>query len=196
MQPEIEARFLNVNHDLLRKKLLDVHAKQIYSMREMSRKNFDFSDRRLQIKNGWVRVRNEGDLVTLSYKQLDHRGVDGTKEVNLVVNNFDQTCLFLESIGLEAKSFQETKRESWILDNVQIELDVWPWIKPMLEIEADSEAELRRIAKLLELDWQDALHGSVEVAYQAEYDVTEDEIDSWPNIIFSEPPHNLLERKK
>lgn len=196
MQPEIEARFLNVNHDLLRKKLGSVRAKQIYSMREMSRKNFDFPDRRLQIKNGWIRVRNEGDLVTLSYKQLDHRGVDGTKEVNLVVNDFDQTCLFLESIGLEAKSFQETKRESWILDNVQIELDVWPWIKPMLEIEADSEAELKRVAKLLELDWRDALHGSVEVAYQAEYDVTEEEIDSWPNIIFSEPPHNLLEMKK
>jgi adenylate cyclase class 2 len=93
------------------------------------------------------------------------------------------------------ESYQETTRESWELDGAQIELDVWPWIRPFIEIEAGDEQTVRAIADKLDLDWQDAQHGSVEIVYMHEYDVTEEEVDAWPEITFAPVP-DWLENKR
>ena len=115
----------------------------------------------------------------------------------MVVDSFDATRDFLNAVGLEAKSFQETKRESWKLGNTEIELDTWPWIPSLMEIEAKTEDEIRDVAAKLGLDFADALHGSVELAYQDVYDVTEQEIDHWDKIVFSDVPDWLeIKRKK
>lgn len=196
MQTEIEAKFLDVNHDEIRKKLKALGAKLEQPMRLMRRKNYDYNDRRLENeKTGWVRVRDEGDKITLAYKQLEDRTLLGTKEVGLDVNDFEATCLFLENIGLEVQSYQETKRESWTIGEIQIELDEWPWVKPFIEIEAPDEASLKNVAAKLGYDWKDALHGSVEIVYQAEYDVTEEEVDHWDEITFIQTP-DWLEAKR
>jgi len=75
-------------------------------------------------------------------------------------------------------------------------IDTWPWIPTFVEIEAHSEEKLKAAAEKLGLRWGDALYGSVEPAYQKYYDVTEKEIDSWPEIVFSPVPDWLLQRKK
>lgn len=196
MQTEIEAKFLDVSHDAIRERLKKLGAKREHQMRLMRRKNFDFQDKRLEKeKVGWVRVRDEGDKTTLAYKQLDDRGLHGTKEVSLVVNSFEDTCVFLENIGLVQQSYQETRRESWTLDDCEIELDEWPWIKPFLEIEAPDENMLKSTAKKLELDFAEAVHGSVEIAYQAEYNVTDEEVDHWEEILFTPVPKWLEEKR-
>ena len=161
----------------------------------MKRKNYDFEDERLQKISGWVRVRDEGDKVTLSYKQLNDRSIHGTKEANVTVLDFEDTCNFLESIGMKQKSYQVTKRESWLLDGVEIEIDTWPWIPQFVELEGKSKQSIKRVASKLEFDWQKALHGSVEIAYQAYFDVTEDEIDAWKEITFIPTP-DWLEIKR
>jgi adenylate cyclase class 2 len=196
MQPEIEAKFLHIDHDEIRRKLRELGAKCEQPMRSMRRKNFDFPDKSLEKIGGWVRLRDEGEKITLAYKQLEHRGVDGTKEVSIVVNSFEETELFLTSIGLRQNSYQETKRESWTLDDTMIELDEWPWIHPFIEVEAVDEVTLFTIAEKLGFSRNDALHGSVEVAYQAEYDVTEAEIDGWPEIRFTPIPDLLAAKRR
>jgi len=195
MQTEIEAKFLNADHDAIRAKLKKLGATREQSMRLMKRKNYDFPDLRLEKVSGWVRLRDEGDKITLSYKQLNDRTLHGTKEVSVTVSDFAATDSFLAAIGFEQQSYQETKRESWLLNGVQIELDEWPWVKPYLEIEAESEAAVRTAAKQLELDWAQAVHGSVEVVYQAEYDATDAEIDHWQEILFTPVP-DWLETKR
>lgn len=196
MQTEIEAKYLNVDHDAMRAKLRAAGAVCGQPMRLMRRMTYDFPEMSLDKQHAWVRVRDEGDKITLSYKQLNDRGVHGTKEVNLTVNTFDEAGNFLTALGLVRKSYQETKRESWVLGGVQIELDEWPWIKPFMEIEAPSEKLLRKTAEKLGLDWAQALHGSVEIAYQAEYDVTEQEVDSWPEILFCPIPSWLVQKRR
>ncbi|MEI8187551.1 MAG: CYTH domain-containing protein [Candidatus Saccharibacteria bacterium] len=195
MHTEIEAKFLNINPDLLRAKLNSLNAKLVFPERTIKRKNYDFEDERLQKISGWVRVRDEGDKVTLSYKQLNDRSIHGTKEANVTVLDFEDTCNFLESIGMKQKSYQVTKRESWLLDGVEIEIDTWPWIPQFVELEGKSEQSIKRVASKLEFDWQKALHGSVEIAYQAYFDVTEDEIDAWKEITFIPTP-DWLEIKR
>lgn len=196
MQTEIEAKWLNIDIAVMRQRLEAIGAKLVASERLMTRCVFDYPDKRLEKIGGWVRVRNEGDKITLSYKQLNDRTLHGTKEVTVVVDDFDTTCAFLQSIGLEQNSFQETKRESWKLDDTEIELDTWPWIPSFVELEAKDEAQLRKVATLLELDYQHALHGSVETAYQAVYDVSEAEIDNWSEIRFTPTPDWLEAKRK
>lgn len=196
METEIEAKWLNIDKDTLRRKLKDCGAKLASAERKMIRHVFDYPDMRLEKDGGWVRVRDEGDRITMSYKQLSDRSLHGTKEVNLTVNDYDHACSFLSAIGLEANSVQETMRESWELDGTAIEIDTWPWIPSFVEIEAKSEEDLDKVANLLGLHVKDALHGSVETAYQAVYDVTEADVDGWPEIRFSDIPDWLLAKKK
>lgn len=196
MNTEIEAKFTNIDLDKFRLKLQALKATLVQKERLMKRTVFDYPDNRLNKIGGWVRVRDEGDKITLSYKQLNDRTLHGTKEINLVVDNFVNTCKFLKLIGLKQKSYQETKRESWVLDNVEIELDTWPWIPSFVELEGKNENDIKNVANKLGLNWQKALHGSVETAYQEVYDVTEEEIDSWQTITFIEIPEWLKVKKK
>ncbi len=196
MQTEIEAKWLNIDLMDFRGRLKNLGGKLVHSERLMTRRVFDYPDKRLEKIGGWARVRNEGDKVTMSYKQLNDRTLHGTKEVTLTVDDFDSACSFLESIGLESHSYQETKRESWKVGDTEIELDTWPWIPSFVEIEASSEEQLKGVAGKLSLDYKDALHGSVETAYQAVYDVSEEEIDNWQEIRFGDVPEWLASKAK
>lgn len=196
MQTEIEAKWLNIDVATLRRKLESVGATLVQPERLMMRRIYDYPDMRLEKTGGWVRVRNEGNKITLSYKQLSDRTVLGTKEVSVIVDDFDATCSLLEAIGMKSNSFQETKRESWKLGRVEVELDTWPWIPSFVEIEAPSEKELQSTAEKLGLAYSEALHGSVETAYQAVYAVSEEEIDGWAEIRFVDVPAWLSLRLK
>ena len=65
---EIECKFLDVDPKKLAAKLRSLGAKQKFD-RTFRRYVFDFPDLRLNADNSWLRVRDEGDKVTMSYKQ-------------------------------------------------------------------------------------------------------------------------------
>lgn len=196
MKTELEAKFLDIDKDALRDVLKSNHAILVHEERLMRRKNFDYSDSRLEKIGGWVRVRDEGEKITLAYKQLVDRTLEGTKEIEVEVMNFDKTCDLLTAIGLVNKSYQETKRERWDFNGVEVTIDTWPWIPTFVELEGENEEAIKNTAAALNLDWSKALHGSVEIAYQAYYNATEEEIDSWDNIVFIDVPDWLDVRKK
>ena len=196
METELEAKFLNIDVEAMRKKLADVGAKLIHPEQLMRRKNFDYPDKRLEKIGGWIRVRDEADKVTLAYKQLFDRTLEGTKEISLVVSDFDTICNLLSAIGLDNKSYQETKRERWDLNSVEVTIDTWPWIPTFVELEAATEEKLKDTAKALDLDWTRTLHGSVEIAYQNYYEVSEEDIDGWENITFVQVPDWLEIKRK
>lgn len=196
MQTEIEAKFPDVDPEAIRELLQKIGAVREYEEVLMRRKNFDYPDKKLEKVHGWVRVRDEGNKITMSYKQVDDRSLHGTKEVDVVVGDFDTTCAFLEAVGLVQKSYQETKREKWLYKNVEVTLDTWPWIPTFIELEGPDEQTLRTVASDLDLDWKTAMPGSVETVYQMHYDFTEDEIDHWDTITFIPEPGWLLARKK
>jgi len=197
MKTEIEAKFLDVKPDEIRAKLKKIGATLEYPERLMKRKVFDYTDERLRKDGAWVRVRDEGDgKITLSYKKLVDRSLHGTKEITLNVSDFQVMCDFLQACGFDSKSYQETKREKWTLGGSEITIDTWPWIPTFVEIESETEEEIRKVSDLLGFEWSKALHGSVETAYQALFDVTEDEIDSWEQITFTPVPDWLEIRRK
>lgn len=187
---------MDVDTVALRTVLVREGSTLVHEERLMRRKTFDAVDGRLRKIGGWIRVRDEGDKITLAYKQLNDRTLHGTKEISLDISDFETMCDFLLSVNFDMKSYQETRRERWELDGVEVTIDTWPWIKSFVEIEGESEDALRKVAKKLDFDWKDALHGSVENAYMAEYDVTEEEIDSWETITFTPVPDWLEIKRK
>jgi adenylate cyclase class 2 len=197
MKTEIEAKWLKVDTGKTREKLKKIGAVLEYPERLMKRKVFDYADGRLRKDGAWIRVRDEGDgKITLSYKKLLDRTLHGTKEITLDVSDFETACDFIQACGFDCKSFQETRREKWILNGSEITIDTWPWIPTFVEIESETEEEIRKVSKLLGFDWKDALHGSVETAYQEVFNVTEDEIDGWEEITFVPVPDWLEIKRK
>jgi len=196
MDTEIEAKFLDIDPAAIRKMLAASGGVQEHAEVFMKRKNFDFPDFILEKRGGWARVRAEAGKTTMSYKQLNDRTLHGTQEVNLVIDDFEKGCAFLTALGLEQKAYQETKREKWMLGDVEVTIDTWPWIPQFVELEGPTEDAVRAAAQKLGLDWAHAMHGSVETAYQKYYDFTEEEIDHWSEITFIPEPDWLLARKK
>jgi len=193
MKTEIEAKFLDIDGSKLRQTLKQLGAALIFAERPMVRENFDYPDKRLEKIGGWVRLRNEGDKITLAYKQLNDRSLHGTKEVELLINDYSRGRDLLMNIGLEPYSIQETKRELWKLGDVEVTLDTWPWIPTFCEIEGEDEIMVKEAAKHLGFEWTKALHGSVEVAYKHYYD---EEIWSWKKIRFCPVPEALEKKRK
>ncbi len=196
MKTEIEVKFPDIDKGALRKKLKKVGATLQHSEILMRRKILDHADHRLEKIGGWIRVRDEGDVVTFAYKQLNDRTLHGTKEVSVTVSDFEKTCEILNLSGLTTFSFQESKREKWLYKKSEITIDTWPWVPSFVEIEGPTEKEVRAIAKELGFDWNSAMHGSVETVYQMHYDFTEKEIGNWKEIKFTPEPKWLLAKKK
>jgi adenylate cyclase class 2 len=196
METEIEAKFINIDKEKLCQKLIEKGAILEHPEILMRRKVYDYPDKRLNKIGGWVRVRDEGDKITLTYKQTNEKTLQGTKEISIIVNDFEKTCEFLEAIGMVEKSYQETKRERWKYKGVEITIDTWPWIPTFIELEGSNEEIVKEVAKDLELDWEKAIYGSVEAIYKIYYDVSEEEINSYPIIKFTDSPDWLLKRKR
>lgn len=193
MKAEIEVKFLDVSFDDVRTKLKELGAVCEQPMRLMRRVAID-SDFMRTGKDSFLRVRDEGHRVTMTYKQFDGLSVNGAKEIEVEVSNFEDTVAILGQAGLPAHTMQETKRETWRLGGAEIMLDEWPWLKPYIEIEGESEGVLRDIAAKLGFDWNDAVFGDVMAAYRAEYPhlTLKDTVARVPVVKFGEPLPDLL----
>jgi adenylate cyclase class 2 len=120
-------------------------------------------------KHAYLRVRDEGYRVAMTYKQFDEMSLTGAKEIEFNVSDYDGAVALIEAIGIKSKSVQETKREIWYMGDAEIVIDEWPWIDYFIEIEAPSETLVKETAEKLGLDWSDAAFGDIMTAYRAEY---------------------------
>ena len=147
---------------------------------EATRITFDHEDLRLDAKAAWVRLRREPQHTTLAYKRRANETIDGMQEVEVVVSDFNKTKMFLEAVGLVVKSEQQSRREVWELDGVEIMLDSWPWLDAVVEVEAGSESEVQRVCSVLGLAWSEAIFDSIDGVYIEVFDVTRTEICTVP----------------
>ncbi|QQR52132.1 hypothetical protein IPG36_06190 [bacterium] len=85
----------------------------------------------------------------LPTKQFDALALDGAKELEVVVSDFQTTVDLLAAIGITGTAYQESRRENWRLGDVDIMIDEWPWLVPYIEIEADEPAQVQSVAEHL-----------------------------------------------
>ncbi len=168
MDIEYEAKFLNIDKDDIRARLRAAGAALIQSEFLQRRWVLDVPAPH-QKKGVWLRVRDEGTQTTLSWKSSSGDGIEEQKELSVVVDSFDTTVELLKRIGCPADSYQETKRELWVLDGAQITIDTWPFLNPFVEVEADSEKAVEHASRAIGFDWSEALFCGVNKLYQMEY---------------------------
>ena len=83
MKNEIEAQFLDINKDEIRKKLEEIGAELKKPEVLMKRTVFYTGE------HSFARVRDEGDKIVMTYKNVcDDNSILGTKEVNVTVSDY------------------------------------------------------------------------------------------------------------
>lgn len=186
MQIEFEATFFPIDKEEMRERLKNAGAVLVYP--EFLMKRVVFSPPK-PVEGGWLRVRDEADKITMSFKVVDGHKIENQKEIQLEINDFDEGVNFLTEIGAERKSYQETKRELWQLDGVEITIDTWPGLKPLVEIEGDNESVVKAVSKKLGFDYSQAYFGSVDMIYKKEIGIRVDVLNNHvPEITFENPP--------
>ncbi len=166
---EIEVRFLGIDAKKLKKKLLELGAKDHGS--ELLTATI-FYDKKLtwREKNRFIRVR-EGKKNTITFKDFKNSSPTGTKEIETEVSDAKKIKIILEHIGLQLSRVQEKKRHKYTLGNMVFDFDSWPKIPTFLEIEAPSEAGLKKAVKLLGLSWKKAVSGNVGHMIEEKYHI-------------------------
>ena len=185
MNNEIEAQFLDINKNEIRKKLEEIGAKCVKPEVLMKRVVFDTGP------NSFARVRDEGNnKIVMTYKNVaDEKSILGTKEVNVVIDNYENGILFMKGCGLKPKAEQESYRETWEYGDVEICIDTWPWLPTFVEVEGPSEKSVWDTAKKMGLKKEKAKFGSVDSTYQYYYGVEEDIVNlHTPKIMFDMDP--------
>ena len=135
MKTEYEVRVLEIDHNEMVKKLESLGAELKFSAMQQ-RYVYDFNPVE---ENRWIRLRTNGIKTTLTIKDLTAKTIDGTKELEIEVDDFENTNKILEELGYKNRGFQQNKRTQYILDGVEIDLDRWPLIPEYLEIEGKYE---------------------------------------------------------
>ena len=187
MKIEYEATFINIDKEKIRKKLKEVGAKLVKPEFLQRRVVFNLPKGQ-EIKGGWgwLRVRDESDKITMSLKVIDGNKIENQKEICLEVNDFPKAELLLTAIGCEKKAYQENKREIWVLEDVEITIDEWPFLEPFVEIEGDSESAVKKTAEKLEFNYKEALFCAVDTLYNKKYGVSFAVINKIPKITFED----------
>ena len=195
MNIEYEATFPNINKKKIRKKLRQLKAKLIKP--EFLQKRVVFNlPKKQKIKGAWLRVRDEGDKITISLKIVDGSKIENQKEICIEVDDFERAIVLLSAIGCQKKAYQETKREIWKLSNVEISIDQWPFLEPLVEIEGKSEKQVKSVCKKLGLDYSKALFCAVGTIYHLRYGISEYIINNkTPRIVFGDKNPFLKRRK-
>lgn len=170
MKNEYEAKFINIDEKTVKAKLIILGAKCTSPKTLFTR--IIFENDLIKNKKGWVRLRKESGKNTLTYKQVDvdsDATIQDTKEMEVIVDNIENTALFLKTVGLKQKRFQENYREEWTIDNIIYDFDTWPGIPTFLEIEGPDEEAVKKAVNLLGFDYEEAKFGSIDQIYLKNY---------------------------
>lgn len=147
MNTEYEIRVLEIDKEKLIKKLKELGA-EFKGNNEQRRYVYDIIPKE---DGKWVRLRTNGRKTTLTYKNVVKKTIDGTKELEVEVSDFEKTNELLENMGIKSKGYQENKRTQYILNDVEIDIDSWPMIPTYVEIEGKNEEEVMNMLEILEL---------------------------------------------
>lgn len=182
MNKEIEAKFFIENKDEIRKKISSLNFNLIKKEFLMKRKTFDS-----EANGKWFRVRDEGDKITMTYKNIIDKTINGVNEIEIIVNDFDKASEMLNQTNFKERSYQENFREVWSNQDAEIVIDTWPFLQTYIEIEALSEDIVKYCAEKLGFNFEkDAYFGSVDVLYEIQYKISKEDFCKIEKIIFND----------
>lgn len=176
---EYEIRVLEINVEEIQGKLNKLNAVLVENVVQ-KRYVYDFKP---AIPSKWIRLRTNGNKSTLTIKNIESSKIDGTKEIEIEVSDFDTTNEILGELGYKPRGIQENKRMKYNLNGVEVDIDTWPKIPTYLEIEGISETEVYNTLKLLGIPKEKATSLDVQSIYGEIYGI---DLDKEPNLSFKD----------
>lgn len=180
MHTEYEVRVLEIDKERLEKELIDLGAKKV-SDYDYRRKIYNFNPKD---DKKWIRLRTDGKKTTLTIKKLESLEIDGTKEIEIEVSDFDETDRILNELGYKSHTYQENRRTRYILDEVELDIDSWPYIPTYLEIEGKDVKSVEKIIERLSVDKTKVTSVDVQGVFKKFYNI---DISDIPIVKFDEP---------
>ncbi len=173
MQIEYEVRVLEIQKEEMEKRLAELGAvkRGEYDQR---RYVYDFNPK---IPGKWIRLRTNGKKTTLTIKQVLQKELDGTRELELEVSDFETANQLLEQLGYPSKSYQENRRIQYTLSGVEIDIDTWPLIPTYMEIEGSSTEEVEKMIEKIGVNQDKITTLDVQSVYQEIYGIDLSKID-------------------
>lgn len=161
MHTEYEVRILEVDVEKVKDRLEKLKAKMKWDQIQ-KRYVYDFIPK---LDGKWIRLRTNGDKTTLTIKNIVTSKIDGTQELEVVVDNFERTNLILKELGYVPKGYQENRRIQYELNGMEVDIDSWPMIPTYLEIEGPSEEAVYNTVEALGFTKDDCTTRDVEGIY-------------------------------
>ena len=188
MKTEFEIKFAKINREQMREKLKNIWAKCIMQNTLMKRVVFENP---LNKTSSYVRVRDEWGKITTTFKDInqDILDINSVKEIEVEVSDFESMKNIYTSLWIRQKSYQETYRETWgIDDKVYFMLDEWPWISPFIEIEAENEDIVREYVIKLWFNYDNWFFWAVDELCFDEVWIPREILNNLEFITFENPP--------
>lgn len=173
---EIEVKFFNVDLAVIRDRLVQIDA-LLKNPERVMRRTIYGGEANEAMRCTYGRIRDEGDIVTMSAKYSAVNGdISSQKEAQVIVDSFENAALILQSFGLIITDYQENKRETWqFKDGTLIELEEWPNLPTYIEIEGSSIEAIKDAANTLHLDWNLHTTDSTDKLYMKHYSLSKEE---------------------
>lgn len=165
MHTELEAMFGNIDKDSMREKLRAAGA--LCARPEYAQTRYVYNLPH-HVLYKFVRLRTDGTKTTIAYKESGTQ-LHEQKESEVEVSSFTEAHALLQLMGCKAVSYEETKREVWRLGEAEVTIDTWPFLEPLVEIEAPTEVMLQTTCERLGFTYTDALFGTVDLLYAKKY---------------------------
>lgn len=185
METEYEAKFLDIDKDEVRSRLSAAGAE--LKRPEFLQKRWVFELPEVKrSRNNFMRVRDEGGTITMTWKEFAGTEIDNPKEIEIIVDSFDKAVEILTQIGCVPSSFQESYRELWHLGDAKITIDTLPFYPPFAEVEGASEEIVREASLKTDFDYSKALFCGVSKLFKTKYGEHVN-IRGMPKLIFDMP---------
>lgn len=185
MKTEYEVRKLNISFEETIRKIEEMGAEKVGEYHQ-KRYVYDFIPAQ---KGRWIRLRSNGKTSTLTIKEIKSLHIDGTKELEIEVSDFNDTNEILMKLGYLPRTFQENFRIEYTINGVNLDLDKWPMIPPYLEIEGNSEIDVIKMIDALGFKESDFTTMDVDTLYSSEYGI---QLDSIKELRFDEEEINMI----
>lgn len=151
MPLEYEYKFINYDKNSIISKIKKLGGKKIghYIFKVM------ILSHPLKKEGTYIRVRDEGHKITMTYKITGKS--EFLEEHEVIINDFDEGINILLGIGCTKKYYYEKIREVWNIKKSEIVFDITPAHPEFMEVESPTKKQLDETVKLLELTEDDKM---------------------------------------
>lgn len=166
MEPEV--RILEIDKEKFSEMLENMGAKKVGDWTQ-KRCTFDFEP---VDAHKWIRLRTNGEETVLTIKEIqDKQKIDGTRELEIVVSDFEKTKEILKELGYEPKSFQVNRRVRYMYEDIEIDIDEWPLIPAYVEIEGKTVEDVEKMLQKIPYDSDKLTTLDVKSIYEEVYHI-------------------------